>query len=619
MRAEGPVGRQTSGAGSRWAALMLWGVVAGALVATLAVRKPRPGPQGWTRPAPLAAPWAERVPQGWPPGDGVRGLVTETWSEPGRVWATADALWVPTGLGVRAVPRAGQRDREIVTPGWAADVLVLEDGRALVADGQAGVAVVEVGGERSALPVGEARLLERAGGTVLVGLRDGALVALDVTAAPTERDRLLLDGRLYDLATTTDGTRWAAALGPAGLAMGTVSKDGALRVTEQIPTLRWPVAVAFTEDALVWCGSHGEVSTIPPGPPHAALPSRVTGLVVDRAGVPWFGTAGSGVFRGLPPAESADPIRRRETHRVNALAPAPGGGVWVSWWDGLVEHVDAEGAVLEELIAGAESRLVGAGIGWRAETGPGWHRVWLEGAERPVQIEGEFGGAVRRAAGLLLAGGAGGLLVLSHEGLAPLRADTAAGVAVGPAGDLWVGNPRDGLRRCAPAGSPCSTPWTTRSSRKGVSPVGAGDAWVLGADGWNGSWVAVRVGDDVVRTGWLSGRASDVDFIGDVALIGLAGLGVAAVDLGSEDDHAQLIALPSDPSGRGREIRLCTNGSVALATLGEAGVAQLRIEAGRPTLVRVIDTPGVAEDCNPGADGTWLVADTTALIELTLP
>ena len=152
-----------------------------------------------------------------------------------------------------------------------------------------------------------------------------------------------------------------------------------------------------------------------------------------------------------------------------------------------------------------------------------------------------------------------------------------------------------------------------------MSPVGAGDAWVLGADGWNGSWVAVRVGDDVVRTGWLSGRASDVDFIGDVALIGLAGLGVAAVDLGSEDDHAQLIALPSDPSGRGREIRLCTNGSVALATLGEAGVAQLRIEAGRPTLVRVIDTPGVAEDCNPGADGTWLVADTTALIELTLP
>ena len=204
----------------------------------------------WERlPAP-AAPLSEAVPPRWPPAAPVEAQILGVFGEPGPVLPTPEALWVPTGFGLRRIPLDGGRDLEIATPGLARRVIRIGDDSLWVADGHGGVAAFRwTDNDLAPLPglhPGKVFDLVSCGDSALASVTEGLLLrlAVDDAGSPREVARLVVDGRPTDLSVVPvdGGCRWALALKGGGLVTGRAGSAiaaelGTIRVTEQIDAL----------------------------------------------------------------------------------------------------------------------------------------------------------------------------------------------------------------------------------------------------------------------------------------------------------------------------------------------------------------------------------------------
>ena len=604
-------------------AALLWGLCVLFGLGLIAVRCGEQASVGWTLPAPPLPPLAEEAPQRVAEDGSLEVLARS--GHLGAPVREAEALWLPDGLGlVRVDPESGERS-QILTPGLARQVLRVGDGMLWVADGQAGVTLVLSGdGLRrgASFPLGAVTSLAPAGERVLATTREGWLLLLEPgpAGAPRVLDRLVLDGapRRVVVYQSAGETRWAAAMGPPGVALGRV-EGSSLRGTGLVETPTWAAGLLWAGEALVWTGPLGEVGTIPPGAPRASLASKVVSMAVARDGAPWFATAGPGVLRGLPPPEEGgsrpDPTRRREGHEAVGIGPDPDGdGVYVTWFDGLVERLDQTGRVLDSWQVGAAGRPVRVADGVVVERTRAGHRLVREGAET-VDLEGDPGDLLRDGEGLLLAAGEGGLLsVTASEGVELRTGGAVSAAAAGAAGTIWIARAGQGLLSLGPGGEE-SSPLPTASTVDYIAAVAVGPRHAFGADGRTGAWVAVEVETGAVLRGWLPGKARDAEMVGDRALVSLAGLGVASLDLSRPERPAQLLRLPLKRVGGTAGVRLCAAPGGAWATMGELGLARIGFgEDGAPRVLRYVDTPGVAVDCTPAEGGGWWVADRLAVL-----
>lgn len=84
--------------------------------------------------------------------------------------------------------------------------------------------------------------------------------------------------------------------------------------------------------------------------------------------------------------------------------------------------------------------------------------------------------------------------------------------------------------------------------------------------------------------------------------------------------EADLLELPWPGQMLEEFTRLCAAGPErVLVMMGEAGIGVVATPNGtKPTLERIIETPGRAIDCAPGPEGSWWIADHAALLQLTL-
>lgn len=569
-------------------------------------------------------------PTGWPPAGPVRAQVLSVQGQVGRALVQDDALWVPTGFGLRRLGSPGADSGiEVATPGWATAVVAPSPGLLWVADGQAGVAVLRARGRDLDLvgsaPLGEVTSLATVGAQVLAAVQEGALLLLepDEDGMPRSVASLVLDGRpaLVDAWPSEHGWSWAAAVRSAGVVRGEVTQG---RLVPTWTSARWGfgVTVAGAPARLLTSDQAGRVRDHVQDSLLTLLPSRAADMGIDSTGRAWFATRAGVLAEGNDGVET---VRDRDGVAAVAIAADPTqAGVVVSWQDGSIERLGADGEPLHAWSGGSAGRTTGVGddLVLVRDAGGGQALMPLDGSTA-LELESDVVATASRDATVLVATPGLGLMRLEpgRTGLVPrlLRAGEFLDVAFAPDGSLWAGHGKEGLQRLRSDGTTAQA-WPTSGGSEATA-VDVSERWAVGVEWAHGGFVAIDRDQPAAPPllALLPGQATDVLILGDHALVAIAHVGVAAVPLtsGGWPEPATLrLPLPATA----RALSLCRAGSDgAMVTLDQAGVALIRLDGGAPVLELRIDTPGRAAGCAPsGTPGSWLVADTSGLIELTV-
>jgi hypothetical protein len=203
--------------------------------------------------------------------DAADGRVQRAFTGPGGILRAA--AWMPDGASlvvtifyraaaVQLAADDGRVLRQYPVPREGAALAVAADGTVAVGDEAGSVSVFAATGEQPLYTVGGGpgppRAIVFAGDHLLIGGDDGALRAVDAaTGAP--RFTLPLRGALQQLAVSPDGTRIAAAIGPAGDVAVVSLAEG--RVTEALPGADAQVlALAWLSGTLAVGDMHGRVA-----------------------------------------------------------------------------------------------------------------------------------------------------------------------------------------------------------------------------------------------------------------------------------------------------------------------------------------------------------------------
>ncbi len=578
----------------------------------------------------------------WPLGPPVRARELRVGSWLGPAVSSADALWVPTGRGVARAPAGDSTAAaELATPGWAAAVLAVDDGVAWVADGHAGITVVRWvdGGLRLDRSwTGDGALgrvvdLAAAGPHVLALSEDGWLLALvpGEDGAPREVARLTMDGTPWDVEAWPDGAGWAwiVSAQEGGLIPGHLRPAGELRQDPPLPIRPYVYGVAGGPDGVVSTRPTGRLVAWPAEDTLGSLPSYCRSATLASDGVPWFACDRAGLFRGRARRdEAAAAIRQRSGAYASAVTPAGAPGqVLVSWSDGVVERLDSAGNVMERWAFSDGDSVQGVSGGWLLLTDASRTTHRLESVDRVAILTLEAGPMDLAGSPPLLSMGERGLLRLAPDAAdAPGLERLADGVFYSCRDDAdggwWCATKADGLVRLDADGRAMGS-WLSDRGSSMVS-VSTSPDWVAAVEVDNGGFLAVRRTnpDAPVIQAHLPGKGCDIVIHGDTALVGVTWWGVAAVPLGEETAPAiRTLRLERPRIARATDAHLCPTPGGALVTLGELGLAVVALDGdGAPVLRRLVDTPGFAVDCAATADPTvYLVADTTGLIELTIP
>ena len=469
---------------------------------------------------------------------------------------------------------------EVATPGWARVAMSPRPDVVWVADNAGGLAVI-VGRQLTSHPLGIPIGIAPAGDGAVATMADGAVLLLKAKAdgSPEVIDRVEVDGWPSDIA--ADGDRWAVALQGGGLVTGT--HNGGLRADP--PRGEYATQVGFHDGQLTVGDATGQI------------------VVGDRAVKLGNATRGiDGPFRAMGPGgvyHLDDVIRQRPAaaHAVTVRTD----GVWVSWSDGVVEHLSVDGEVLrtwEVGSGGLVSRTTSAGILVRNK----------DGTSSLMSPNGELLGTA--PTGLLTAAGNGeivygaaeqqGLWMLDEEGVfAHHSKGNIRDVAFDEDGVAWVADANKGTVRLD-SGPLSENGW--RADNLALGPGGPATLdWLRGV---------VHLGADVtVKT---PGNGPGILLHRGLLIVGMWGGSVAWSPV---DDPTRWRAIDFPQPAHEREIRVCASGSSVYVTLSDLGVARLRIESDTLVLVDLHDTPGSARDCRVDGDDVW-VADTSGLVRI---
>ena len=580
-----------------------------------------------------AAPVIRANQASWPPPG---FSIVQDFPAVGEVLVDGNLLIVPTGHGLTAVDLTANRQLwSVPTPGWARAVVALGDGHYWVADSTAGVTSVRAPSDDvRSVAVGTVTDIGATPDGALVTVSEGLLIALtaDSNGMPRETSRLVLDGRPIDLDVTVSqsGPHWAVALRGAGLAVGH-QRGADLVLDRSDPRVgRTERAALEPSGAVLTIGRRGTVRRIADGGvEEGRLPlTQHRAVAVASDGEPWFACGQAGVFRGLPSTDEAVAIHTRDGEAAVAVSSDPdGSGVYVSWWDGLVERLDRDGLVLGAWTLGSAYRAV--------DVTP--EVIALRHASNRSAILA-MGSALTESA-----------LFSRTEKLAGLSWDGArTWVAWNAAGGFLVDSGSDGLE----------IERVVDSDVTAFAAADDGSTWFTGAEiGWgrldSGTMVTEALGEpeqDVrlvaVSDGWfVSGTHYHRDFLafpldrpGHRVRAWLPGVALA---VGVKDGHALVVArrstvltvpleqgptpptttlqlYPPAESYEWREAQgLCQVGDAILVPMGEAGLARLSMgDSGELSLEAVLETPGRARRCVAVSGNEVLVADETAVIRL---
>jgi len=468
----------------------------------------------------------------------------------------------------------------------------------------------------------------------LVTVSEGLLIALthDSDGMPRETSRLVLDGQPIDLDVTVSqsGVHWAVALRGAGFAIGH-QRGAELVLDRSEPRVGRTERVALAPDgALFTTGRRGTVRHVTDqAVEEGRLPlTQHRAVAIDDDGEPWFACGQAGVFRGFPSTDEEEPIRTRGGEPAVAVRRDPdGSGVYVSWWDGLVEQLDRDGLVLGSWTLGSAYRAVDV---------------------TPEVI------ALRHASNRSAVLAMGSALT---ESALSSRTETLAGLSWDGARTWVAWNAAGGfLADSGPDGLEIERVVDTDVTAFAVADDGS--VWLTGAEiGWgrldSGTMVTEALGEpehDVrlvaVSNGWF---VSGTHYHRDVLAFPLdrpghrvrAWLPGAALAVGIKDGHALVVArrstvltvpleqgptpptttlqlYPPAESYEWREAQgLCQVGGAILVPMGEVGLARLSMgDSGELSLEAVLETPGRARRCVAISQTEVLVADETAVIRL---
>lgn len=602
-------------------------MLAGLLIAAVGAYRGAPGSAGWAL-VPHPEEPRSGPPAVWPPPAPNSARVLAQAPQLGLVLAEPDALWITTGHGLLRMARDGSPPLQTTTPGRAQSVVRQSPALLWVADGQAGVTPVTVveGGLMTgpSHPVGDVTMLATAGEWTLAALREGWVASLrpGPDGELIEGDRQVVDGRPKQIVTWgEDGARWAVALAEGGVLTGSLDDGGQLEIDEVVE-YGYTTGIIRVPDGLLWTGPTGAVRGTAAGA-GGSFRARVTVAATTADGVPWF-SVGDRVFRGAPAALGAvnEPVRARPGNTVAGLAAeVTGPSVVVTWSDGRVEALNVEGSPTASWMApgvGGSIERVGAGLFARRESGGDWLEA-LDGSDS-FRIRAAVSELVESASGALIAARETGVHRWNPPGPPQsLGGGNAAGVAAGLDGTLWTIESDGGLVHRSPSGEVLGM-WPTSHQDANNKTVALSPRWAFAAGWAHGAWLAVDRTDGTVVRGWLGGRGSDAIVLGDVVVVGLGGYGLLTLDLASQPPTTHRLPLPIR-TGSIDGARLCPAPGGVLVTMLERGVARVHVASdGAMTLGPWVDTPGLAQDCAAtDQPETWLVADSTSLLELTIP
>ena len=563
---------------------------------------------GWATPAPpdLADPGL--VPA--PTDQAVR--VVSVTGVPGPAVDFGGGLAVAIGHGVRWLGPEGERV-DVATPGWARDVLPVAADVLWVADDFDGIAVLRGGGADlrhvASWKAGQVRSLRRAGEHVLASVRQGALILLEVgnDGTPHELDRLVLDGRPDAL--STFGERWAVGLWEGGWASGT-SAAGRLVVTDRGNAVQGREVLAMAGRPIV---AHGAPNISGGGLPGLVeVPEAVTATL--RVGETLLlGLGGAGLQRFLADG-STGPVRQRSSASVVALTGSAAAAL-VSWSDGLVERISPDGAVAERWQAATPGRVERVSGEWSAMNLPGDSAI-LRG---PGGVEHRFDAPIEG----LLETPDGVLVAAALRGLVEIAGSTRRTLVDGHAADIardgesvFVAEEAEALVEVTAGEVLIRRPW----SGTGPSAVAVTPDWIVGAEYFDSIidfWP--RAGGP--RRSWmLTGTPVAVEPVGERFVIGFAygRIGVASPHAAVGTIVPEYIVPGARQAWRDTG-HLCPAEGGAVVALGRFGVARIHLdEHGVPAFQRV-DTPGDARDCSRLGPDRWLVADSSGLVEVSIP
>lgn len=175
------------------------------------------------------------------------------------------------------------------------------------------------------------------------------------------------DGRVQRIAMPIEGTPrlWTATLVGDDLWVGTaqgvyvLGADGRWSQPDWAPMFEHPnvlTQIARDDDGAYWLGSQKGLWRVPPGEVPVPVPlggpgivKTISALLRTDDGALWVPVAGAGLgylrsdWRSVAQFSRAGGVLEGDFYR--ALAPARGGGVWLGGYNGVVEHIDAEGEI----------------------------------------------------------------------------------------------------------------------------------------------------------------------------------------------------------------------------------------------------------------------------------
>ena len=308
----------------------------------------------------------------------------------------------------------------------------------------------------------------------------------------------------------------------------------------------------------------------------------------------WFTARAAGVWhQGLHPREGAQALG----------LSASQGLVWVSWSDGVVQGLDP--------VSGQERQRLSFEMRPIERVS---EQAYNQGASllslpdhSPLGQLPALPYAITSHQGFPVVSLGAGLIQVSPQGNSTLTSGTVRDAVSTPEG-LWWGEVERGL--CGPPG---------------CFPTLHGDASSVHAQqSATGTQIAgfSRYDGGVVRLDFLPdsepsithfpglGMGQDMVLMGPLVVVSERAMGLS---YSSHPGTWTRIPLPQGDPVLGREQRLCVRGQQVMITLAEYGVAIFERQGSQLTLLRQVNTAGLAISCASAGERGWWVADRAGL------